>query len=134
MSARPLRIMAFGHEADPGGAMRPHHRTLNRYQVHRSATNHLQQHVPLQDDKRKVTVPTLWAVLLVAAAEVTSIHAACTRLDDRLCEQTIRQALYACLPEFAGLQRQLNRALVSRLPRVLRRHRQHLAIGLTLIA
>ena len=74
--------------------MRPHHRTLNRHQVHRSATRHLQEHVPLRDYKRKVTAQTLWAVLLVAAAGVTSIHAACGRLDDLASEETIRKALY----------------------------------------
>jgi hypothetical protein len=113
--------------------MRPHHRTLNRHQVHRSATRHLQQHVPLGDYKRKVTAPTLWAVLLVAAVDVTSIHAACGRLDGLPAEETIRKALYASLPEFAELQRQLNRALAGRLPRALRRRRQRLAIDLTLI-
>jgi hypothetical protein len=113
--------------------MRPHHRTLNRHQVHRCALRHLQQHVPLRDYKRKVTAPTLWAVLLVAAADVTSIHAAWARLDGLPSEETIRQALYAGLPEFAALQRQLNRALAGRLPRTLRRRRQRLAIDLTLI-
>jgi putative transposase len=113
--------------------MRPHHLTLNRHQVHRSATRHLQQHVPLQDYKRKVTVPTPWAVLLVAAAEVTSIHAACARLDGLPSEEALRQALYACLAAFAELQRQLNAALAGRLPRALRRRRQRLAIDLTLI-
>jgi putative transposase len=113
--------------------MRPPHRTLNRYQVHRSATRHLQRHVPLRDHKRTVTAPTLWAVLLVAAADVTSIHAACGRLDGLASEETIRQALYAGLPEFAALQRQLNGALAGRLPRALRRRRQRLAIDLTLV-
>jgi hypothetical protein len=113
--------------------MRPHHHTLGRRQVHRSATAHLQQHVPLWDYKRKVTAPTLWAVLLVAAADVTSIHAACSRLDGLASEETIRKALYACLPEFAALQRRLNGALAGRLPRALRRRRQRLAIDLTLI-
>ena len=113
--------------------MRPHHRTLNRHQVHRAATNYLQAHVPLRDFQRKVTAPTLWAVLLVAAAEVTSIHAACSRLDGLASEETIRQALYASLPEYAELQLQLNAALAGRLPRALRRRRQRLAIDLTLI-
>lgn len=113
--------------------MRPHHRTLDRHQVHRCATRYLQQHVPLRDYKRKVTVPTLWAVLLVAATEVTSIHAACGRLDGLPSEETIRKALHASLPEFAELQRQLNAALAGRLPRALRRRRQRLAIDLTLI-
>lgn len=113
--------------------MRPHHRTLNRQQVHRSATRHLQEYIPLRDYKRKVTVPTLWAVLLFAAASITSIHAACGRLDGVPCDETIRKALYACLPEFAELQRQLNRALAGRVPRTLRRRPQRLAIDLTLI-
>jgi hypothetical protein len=113
--------------------MRPYHRTLNRRQVHRSATRHLQEYVPLRDYKRKVTAPTLWAVLLVAAAGVTSIHAACSRLDGLASEETIRKALYASLPEFAELQRQLNRALAGRLTKALRRRRQRLAIDLTLI-
>jgi hypothetical protein len=113
--------------------MRPHHRTLNRHQVHRSATRHLQQYVPLRDFKRKVSAPTLWAVLLVAAADLTSIHAACTRLDGLASEETIRKALYAGLPEFAELQRQLNDALAGRLPRALSRRAQRLAIDLTLI-
>ena len=113
--------------------MRPNHRTLDRHQVHRSATRFLQQHLPLRDYKRKVSAPTLWAVLLVAAAEVTSIHAACTRLDDLASEETIRKALYASLPEFAELQRRLNDALAGRLPRALRRRTQRLAIDLTLI-
>src|SRR5512143_2999691 len=113
--------------------MRPHHHTLNRRQVHRSATTYLQGHVPLRDYKRKVTAPTLWAVLLTAAAGVTSIHAACQRLDGLPAEETIRKALYASLPEFAELQRQLNRALAGRLPKALRRRPQRLAIDLTLI-
>jgi putative transposase len=113
--------------------MRPHHRTLNRHQVHRCATRYLQEHVPLRDYKRKVSAQTLWAVLLVVAADVTSIHAACGRLDGLPSEETIRKALYASLPEFAELQRQLNRALAGRLPRALRRRPQRLAIDLTLI-
>ena len=113
--------------------MRPPHRTLNRHQVHRSVTNHLQQHVPLCDYKRKVSAPTLWAVLLTAAAGVTSIHATCGRLESLPAEETLRKALYASLPEFAELQRQLNHALAGRLPRALRRRTQRLAIDLTLI-
>src|SRR5262245_9344426 len=113
--------------------MRPRHRTLDRHQVHRSATRHLQAHVPLANYKRTVTAPTLWAVLLVAAAEVTSIHAACARLDGLASEETIRKALYASLPEFAELRRRLDRALAGRLPRTRRRRAQRLAIDLTLI-
>ena len=113
--------------------MRPHHHTLHRRQVLAPPPTHLQRHVPLRDYKRKATTSTLWAVLLAAAAEATSIHAAGSRLDGLPSEETIRQALDACLPEFTELQRQLNNALAGRLPRVLRRRRQRLAIDLTLI-
>jgi Transposase DDE domain len=113
--------------------MRPHHRTLNRRQVHQSATAFLQTHVPLRDYKRKVSARKLWAILLVAAARMSSIHDTCERLRGIPCEETVRKGLYASLPEFAELQRQLNRALAGRLPRPLRRRAQRLAIDLTLI-
>jgi putative transposase len=70
---------------------------------------------------------------MVAAAGVTSIHATCGRLDGLASEETIRKALYASLPEFAELQRQLNDGLAGRLPKTLRRRPQRLAIDLTLI-
>jgi DDE family transposase len=113
--------------------MRPHHRTLNRHQVHRSATRHLQEHLPLRDYKRKVSAPTLWAVLIIAAAGVTSVHATCGRLDGLASEETLRKALYASIPDFAALQRQLNDALAGRLPKALPRRPQRLAVDLTLI-
>lgn len=113
--------------------MRPHYRTLNRKQVHRSATKHLQSYVPMRDYKRKVTAQTLWSVLLVAASGITSIHAACGRLRDLASEETIRKAIIASIPECVALQRQLNDALAGRLPRALRRRSQRLAIDLTLI-
>ena len=59
--------------------------------------------------------------MLVAATGVTSIHASCQRLEDIASEETIRKALIASMPEFAELQRQLNRALAGRLPKALRR-------------
>jgi Transposase DDE domain len=113
--------------------MRPHHHTLDRRQVHKSATEFLQEHVPLRDYKRKVTIPILWSVLLVAAAKLSSIHDACQQLRDVPCDESVRTALYACLPDFAELQRQLNRALAGRLPKSLRKRPQRLAIDLTLI-
>ena len=39
--------------------MRPHHRTLNRQQVHHSVSRFLQEHLPLRHYKRSVTVTTL---------------------------------------------------------------------------
>jgi putative transposase len=75
----------------------------------------------------------LWAVLLVTAAEVGSLHATCQWLDGLPAEETLRQAVYACLLDYAELQRRLNRALAGRLPKALGRRRQRLALDLTLI-
>src|SRR6516225_7607145 len=100
--------------------MRPPHRTLNRQQVHRSASRLLQEHLPLRDSKRSVTAGMLWAVLLVTAAEVSSLHAVCQWLGGLPAEETLRQAVYAGLPDYAELQRCLNEALAGRLPRSLR--------------
>jgi len=113
--------------------MRPPHRILHRRQVHRSATRYLQDHIPLRGYGRKVTPATLWSVLLFVAAQMTSIHDACRQLRDAPSDETIRQALYACLPELAELRRQINGALAGRLPRPLRRRPQRLAVDLTLI-
>src|SRR5512135_386124 len=113
--------------------MRPHHRTLHRQQVPRSASRFLQEHLPLRAYKRSVTVTTLWAVLLVTAAEVSSLHATCQWLDGLPAEETLRKAVYASLPDYAELRRRLNLALAGRLPKALRRRRQRLALDLTLI-
>jgi putative transposase len=60
-------------------------------------------------------------------------HAACGHLNGLPSEETLRNALYACLPEFAALQLQINRVVAGRLPKALCRRPQCLAIGLTLI-
>ena len=113
--------------------MRPDHHTLDRNQVHRLATQHLQDHLEFRDYKRKTTAQTLWAILLAAAARITSVSDACARLRDAPSDETVRQALLASLPEYAELQRRLNAALAGHLPKALRKRRQALAIDLTLI-
>ena len=72
-------------------------------------------------------------MLLAAAARITSLSDACGRLRDAPSDETARKALLATLPDFAELQRRLNAALAGHLPKTLRRHRQRLAIDLTLI-
>src|SRR4030067_3512027 len=72
-------------------------------------------------------------ILLVAAARVVSLFAACRDLADAPSDKTIRNALAATLPEIAELERRLNLALVTRLPKALRRKSRMLAIDLTLI-
>src|SRR4051795_5805310 len=113
--------------------MRPPHRILNRNQVHRLATEHLQAHLSFKDYKKKTSAQVLWSLLLAAAARVTSLSDACQRLRDAPSDETARKALLATLPDYAVLQRQLNAALAGHLPKTLRKDLQRLAIDLTLI-
>src|SRR4051794_35619855 len=113
--------------------MRPQNHTLDSYQVHRAAADHLQAHLQFQDYKRKTSAPVLWSLLLAAAARITSLSDACGRLDHVPSDETARKALLATLPDYAELQRRLNAALAGHLPKSLRKHLQRLAIDLTLI-
>src|SRR4051794_38416037 len=113
--------------------MRPPHRILNRNHVHRLAAEHLQGHLQFKDYKRKTSAQVLWSLLLAAAARITSLSDACQRLDDVPSDETARKALWATLPGYAALQRQLNAALAGHLPKALRTHLQRLAIDLALI-
>jgi Transposase DDE domain len=113
--------------------MRPQNHTLDSHQVHRLAAQHLQAHLEFQDAKRKVTAHVLWAVLLAAAARITSLSDACQRLRKAPSDEAARKALLATLPDYAVLQRRLNAALAGHLPKALRKRPQSLAIDLTLI-
>jgi hypothetical protein len=115
------------------GAMRHRQYTLSSKEVHDHTAKFLQRHLCLKDFSRRCTVSKVLHVLFFAAARLASIHAACLRLSDAPGEQTIRNALLAGLPQYAELQRRVNRALAGDLPKVLRRRRQTLAIDLTLL-
>src|SRR3954467_12815992 len=133
MDARLLRRMTSATGSSPERAMRPTNHTLDRRQVHRAAAQHLQAHLQFRDYKRKTSAPVLWALLLAAAARVTSLSSACGGLDRVPSDETARKALLATLPDYAELQRRLNAALAGHLPRTLRQRPQRLAIDLTLI-
>src|SRR5436305_3673300 len=113
--------------------MRPPHRILDRKRVYRLAAEHLQAHLKFKDYKRKTSAQVLWALLLAAAARITSLSDACQRLRDAPSDETARKALLATLPDYATLQRQLNAALAGHRPEALRQRPQRLAIDLTLI-
>jgi putative transposase len=72
-------------------------------------------------------------ILLWAAARISSIAAACAALLNAPSDQAVRNALLALLPDFAKLQRCLNRALAGGLPKVLLGHAQYVAVDLTLL-
>src|SRR5512135_536658 len=94
--------------------MRPPHRILYRKRVYRLAEQHLQAHLQFKGYKRKTSARTLWALLLAAAARITSLSDACGRHDDAPSDETARKALLATLPDYAVLatpaQRRAGRA------------------------
>jgi hypothetical protein len=114
-------------------AMRPPPYTLTpaHLQVHASVRR--QKYLCLKDHGPKCRADTLWTVLLYAASRILSLAAACAALRHAPSDSAAHDALLATLPNFAELQRRLNRALQGDLPHALRRRRQPLAIDLTLI-
>jgi hypothetical protein len=107
--------------------------TLTASHVHTHASVRLQKYLRLDDHGPKCRADTLWTVLCYAASRIISLAAACAALRDASSESTAHDALLATLPNYAELQRRLNRALQGDLPYALRRRRQPLAIDLTLI-
>jgi putative transposase len=106
---------------------------ITKEEVHDYANQWLSSALRLEYEGTKCSASTLFQVLLIAAARVVSIFAACRDLADAPSDQTIRNALADSLPEIAELERRLNLALVTRLPKALGRRRRALAIDLTLI-
>jgi Transposase DDE domain len=107
--------------------------TLTPAHVHAHVSARLQKHLRLADHGPRCQAHTLWAVLCYAASRVLSLAAACAALRDAPSDTAAHDALLATLPDYAQLQRRLNRALQGDLPHALRRHRQPLAADLVLV-
>jgi len=106
---------------------------VTKDEVHGYANHWLATALRLEYEGRRCTGSTLIQILLIAASRVVSIFAACRDLADAPCDQTVRNALGESLPEMAELERRLNRALATDLPKALRRKARMIAIDLTLI-
>jgi len=106
---------------------------VTKDEVHGYANYWLSSALRLEYEGTKCTASTLWQILLIAAARAVSIFAACRDLADAPSDQTIRNALAVSLPEMTELERRLNCALVTELPKALRRKARVIAIDLTLI-
>ena len=106
---------------------------ITKSEVHAYAEDWLGSALRLEYQGYKCTTPMLLRILLIAAARVVSLFAACRDLADAPSDQTVRNALAATLPEIAELERRLNLALVRNVPKALRRKSRMMAIDLTLI-
>jgi Transposase DDE domain len=107
--------------------------TLSAKEVQAHVVALLEHFLRLPDYSARCTAATVWLVLCAAAAKLSSIFAICQHLAHTPSDETIRQALLATLPDYAELQRRVNRALQGDLPKTLRRRRARLAIDVTLI-
>jgi hypothetical protein len=106
---------------------------VTKDEVHGYANHWLGSALKLKYDGVKCNASTLLSVLLIASARVVSIFAACRDLADAPCDQTIRNALAASLPEMRELERRLNLALATELPKALRRKARMIAVDLVLV-
>ena len=113
--------------------MRQPQYTLTPAHVQAHASVRIQKHLHLTDHGPKCQADILSTILLYAASRILSLAAACAALRDAPSDTAVHDALLATLPDYAQLQRRLNRALQGDLPHALRRRRQPLAIDLTLI-
>jgi putative transposase len=113
--------------------MRQRQYTLTPAHVHAHVRARLQKYLRLTDHGPRCRADTLWAVLCYAASRIISLAAACAALRGAPSDTAAHDALLATLPDYAELQRRLNRALQGDLPHALRRRRQPLAIDLVLI-
>jgi hypothetical protein len=107
--------------------------TLTHARVQVYAAGLLSHSLQLTNYSTRCPARMLLAVLFVAAAHLTSVFAAATRLLAVASAETLRKALRAALPGEDELERRLNRALVADVPRSVRRRPQRLAVDLTLI-
>lgn len=107
--------------------------TVRSKDVQEHADTLLRKHVGLKEISGKCTLAVLIHLLCAAAARLTSIFAACSQMKEAPSGETARLALLATLPDYAQLQKGVNRALAADLPKSLRRRKQRLAIDLHLI-
>jgi putative transposase len=104
--------------------------SISTAEVHDYAASLIQRYVKLQDFGKQCTSSVIITVLFYAAARIVSISNACACLRRAPSDETLRQALLATLPQWAELQRRLNRALSADLPKGLFKRSQKIAIDI----
>ena len=104
--------------------------SISAAEVHDFAAALIQRYLQVQDFGKRCTSSVIVTILLYAAARLTSISDACARLSGATSDETLRQALLATLPQWAELQRRLNRALSADLPKGLWKRPQRIAIDI----
>jgi hypothetical protein len=97
--------------------MRPHHAILRPAHVQARAMHLLASHLEMRDYKAALPVRTFCAILLLAASWQVSLSTACRLVKVAPSHETVRKALYACLPSRPReLAARLRKALRDSLP------------------
>ncbi len=107
--------------------------TITAGEVHGFARSWLDEGLALKDHGPKCTAWRIISILLRAAARICSIYAACRDLADAPCDQAMRDALNATLPDIETLQKRINKTLTSALPSRVLRYPRVAAIDVTLL-
>jgi len=102
--------------------------SISTAELHAYAASLVQRYLKIKDFGKGCTSSVIITILFYAAARLTSISDACARLCRAPSDETFRQALLATLPQWAELQRRLNRALSGDLPKGLLKRPQRIAI------
>ena len=92
---------------------------ITKDEVHHHADFWLSSALKLEYEGTKCIASILLQVLLLAASRMASIFAVCRDLADTPCDQTIRNALVASLPQIDELERRLNRSLATKFRKAL---------------
>ena len=111
--------------------MRKAQYTVTDRDVQEHTTLLLQKHVGLKETKGKCNLGVLVHLISAAAARLTSVFAACSQMKNAPSGEAARKALLAALPDYAKLQRGVNRALTADVPKALRKRKHHFAIDLS---
>src|SRR3954471_16945898 len=101
--------MVLRHTPCPEGAMRHHHCTVTRHDLHRLVLDRLTTHLRLPDRSPRCPAAVVLPAVLAAAARLCSITAAARQLATAPSDQTVRTALAGGLPGRWELERRLNR-------------------------
>ncbi|HLJ11943.1 MAG TPA: transposase [Planctomycetaceae bacterium] len=108
--------------------------SISSRQVQALAQTWLAESLLLEDHGWKATADVVWKVVLLAAARMCSLFAACRDLALAPCDETVRQALFDNLPKRpVTLERWLEAALCGHLPKWLFSRSRKIAIDLHLI-
>ena len=108
--------------------------TISSTQVQRWALSWLSDAVKLKDQGRKCTTAVVWSILLRAAAQITSVTAACRDLGNAPSSQAVFTALHVGLPKtLLALENQLHAALTTHIPPRVRKRAWTVAIDWHLV-